>query len=115
MYPFSNDQQPERIIMPDENDVRPKNERRDTTGLMIALAGLALALMVQFAGTIWWGATMSADLRHLTEAFARIDGERYTKSDASRDIQRLDQRDALISEQHNDLRARVARLEDKGK
>ena len=105
--------------MPQDEYVEQRTDRRrnGNFGIIVAIASLALAFVVQFGGTIWvaatWGATMSADLRHVTEVVTRIDSERYTKSDAARDIQRLDQRDALITEQQSELRARIMRLEDR--
>ena len=89
--------------------------RRNNTniGLMLAMAGLAITFLVQFGGSIWWGATLSADVRHVNETLARMEGERYTKQDATRDILRLDQRDATIAEQVNELRQRVTRAEER--
>ena len=98
----------------DEYDEQHVERRRGNgTGLMVAIASLALALMVQFAGTVWWGATMSADQRHVTEALARMEVERYTKADAARDILRLDQRDNTLADQQRELSGRIARIEDR--
>lgn len=94
-------------------DVSVERRRRDNFGLIIAIAGLTLTFMVQFGGSIWWGATLSADLRHVTETLQRLEVERYTKSDAARDLQRLDQRDMSFSEQLTELRSRIARVEER--
>lgn len=97
----------------EEDDVFGRVRRRENAGLMVAVAGLALTFMVQFGGSIWWGATLSADLRHVTETLARMDMERYTKADAARDLLRLDQRDQALSEQISELRARQASIENR--
>jgi hypothetical protein len=38
-----------------------------TAPAWISLAGLALVFLVQICGTIWWGATVTADIRALKE------------------------------------------------
>ena len=97
----------------DEFAQKPERRRNNGTGLMVAIASLALALMVQFAGTVWWGATMQSDQRHIAETLARMEVERYTKSDAARDIQRLDQRDNILADQQRELSGRLSRVEDR--
>ena len=81
-------------------------------GVFVSLAGLTLALMLQFGYTIWWGATMSADQRHVIETLSRMESERYTKSDAARDIQRMDQRDVSLEMRLTEVRNRVLQIED---
>lgn len=92
-------------------------ERRRSTGpnmsVVIALAGLTLAFLVQFGGTVWWGATLAANVQNITQWLAKIDSERYTRSDAARDIQRLDERDRAITEQIGDLRGRLGKVEER--
>lgn len=91
-------------------------ERRRSSGLnmsvVVALAGLTLAFLVQFGGTIWWGATLAANVQNISMAIAKMDGERYTRSDAQRDIQRLDERDRSLTELIADVKARLMRLEE---
>lgn len=94
-----------------ELDERPRTIK--DVGLVIAMAGLAVTFLVQFGGSVWWGATLSADLRHVTETLARMETERYTKADAARDIQRLEQRNSAFAEQAGEIKARVSRLEER--
>lgn len=89
------------------------DRRRRDYGVLFAMAGLCFTFLLQFGGGIWWGATLSSDLRHVTEALARMETERYTKSDATRDIQRLDQRDGAFTDQIVELRARMTRAEER--
>lgn len=93
---------PYRQRQPDEEEI--VIGRHENIGLLIAIIGLALTFLVQFGGSIWWGATLSADLRHVTESLARMETERYSKSDAARDAARMDQR-------LDDVVRRIARIE----
>lgn len=81
--------------------------------IVVSLVGVAIAFLVQFGGSVWWGASLSSDVRHAISTLQRIEDNSYTKAEATRDIQRLDQQDAQIVTQLNEVRARLTRLEDK--
>lgn len=95
----------------DSDDDQPGERRRGNVGIYVGMASLAFTFLIQFGGSIWWGATLSADVRHVNEQLNRMDGERYTKTDAARDILRVDQHDMATNEQVNQLRERVERIE----
>lgn len=76
------------------------------------MVGCALAFLVQFGGSIWWGATISADVRYINVTLQQDRAERYTKAEASRDMQRLEQRDQQFADQIGEIRNRIQRIED---
>jgi cell division protein FtsB len=88
-----------------------------TMGVLIPICGLALAFLIQFGGSIWWGATVSADVRHLTEGVAHIETDRYTHVDAARDAILMEQKvnqvrtelNTAVVERNERLAALVAR------
>lgn len=101
----------EGVLFEEEIEQRfssPPSERRGNGNLnvLVAMAGLTLAFLGQFAGTIWWGATLAEKVTTIKETLQRMDSEKYTRADAARDVQRLD-------EQAKELRDRVRRLEDR--
>ena len=85
----------------------PERRRQANVGVIISIAALALALMIQFGGTIWWGAMLTSNVANIKELLNRMDGERYTKADASRDIARLDQRAGELSDRIRRVEERV--------
>lgn len=110
--PFSNRGPDNMAIPPLGDDTLTRDtyhvERRKTAqtvassvGTIIAMAGLAITFLIQFGASIWWGATLSSDVRHLTDSVTQLHTQQYTKNDATRDIQRQDQnvqavRDTLL-------------------
>lgn len=41
-------------------------DRRDNKKEITAIYALAFAVMAQAAGIVWWGATLSTDVKHLS-------------------------------------------------
>lgn len=73
-----------------ENEEGLEERRRKLrTRETVAMMALSVTVLCQIVASVWWAATLSADVRHLTQRFDTMDGKQYTREDAERDIARL--------------------------
>ena len=67
----------------------PPNNRPSYVTEIRAWIGVGIVMAGQLAMVVWWGATLSSDIRHLQGLMQELKvqmSERYTASDASRDF-----------------------------
>lgn len=108
-------------IVVEEDDEPPARRLGDRwhVGKEIPLA-LIVAVVLQTVGVIWWVAQLSNKIDNAVSNMAEFKSERYTREDARRDRELLDQklsagasRDAELERRINQNEARVDRLERK--
>lgn len=80
-------------------------EPRKPVNVAVALAGLGIAVLGNIVATVWWAATVSSDVRHLTEGFGMLQAVQYTRSDAERDLRN-------VGERVGEVQRRVGKLEE---
>lgn len=95
----------------DDDDVEePLHNRRATDHWRIdkrVPVMLFVAVIGQTAGGIWWMAQMSSDLRSAVSAIAEFKNERYTREDARRDRELLEQKLELLKSSDRELERRI--------
>lgn len=94
----------------EEEYVERRRPQPASMAIVIALTGLALAFLAQFGGAVWVWSAMATNVTNIKESIKDMRDERYTKNDAARDIQRLDQQDRIIDGRMQRLEERVERL-----
>jgi hypothetical protein len=60
-------------------------ERRGKSKETVAIISMGVVVLGQLVGSVWWAATLSSDVRHLTVAVTAMQSSQYTRSDAERD------------------------------
>lgn len=86
-------------------------ERPTMAAELRAWLTVGIGLLINIAGTIWWAATLSADMRQLRESFTEIKAasvDRYTNSDARRDAAVINASMAEVKERLRDLERAAA-------
>jgi uncharacterized protein HemX len=101
----------------------PPHDRRVSDRWHIAKdvpIALIAAVLIQTAGGIWWMAQLSSKIDHAINTINEFKTERYTREDARRDRELLEQkfqavstRDAELDRRINSVEARTERLERK--
>lgn len=67
---------------------------------------VVFALCIQTAGAVWWAAVLTTKIDELSNQVAALTLERYTKSEARRDLE-------IIAQRMNYQEDRLRRLEDR--
>lgn len=86
----------------------PPIDRRRFTSVTIAIASLCVVILLQVGGFVWWAATISSDVRHLTLGFIAMQAGQYTKEEARRDL-------TNASDRTTELARRVSVIEERMK
>lgn len=74
---------------------------------------LILAVIVQTAGGIWWMAQLSGKIDYLIAAQTEFKAERYTREDARRDREFLEQKFTAGANADRELERRLGSLESR--
>lgn len=94
-------------------DYKKEGERRANSGFIIRseLLGVILALIIQTVTAVWWGATVTSDLRYLKSDVVELKlqvstgmQDRYRGADAIKDL-------GFIADRIDKNEARILRLE----
>lgn len=79
------------------------------------LIGIAIGLLVQFVGGVYWAGTLSASIGALQEHVARLDGQfnasNQNEFGRSEKVARIDERTTDILNSIADLKAHIAAIE----
>lgn len=109
-----------KVIVEEEEDL-PSRRVTDRwhVGKEIPLA-LMIAVGIQTAGGIWWIAQLSSKIDNAVITMQEFRTERYTREDARRDRELMDQklvsgtsRDAELERRINSMESRLDRIERK--
>lgn len=76
----------------DDHHERRSQNKKETT----ALYSLIVTVAIQTGGFIWWAATLTANMQNLSLQLVEMKSDRYTRSDASKDFDRVRDKDAEI-------------------
>lgn len=90
--------------MPPKDD--DTKDQKKPVNVGVALAGLGLAVLGNIVATVWWAATVSSDVRHLTDGFGVLQAVQYTRGDAERDLRN-------VTERVGEIQRRVTKLEER--
>lgn len=74
---------------------------------------LFVAVVGQTAGGIWWMSQMSSELRGATAALTEFKNERYTREDARRDRELVEQKLELARAASRELERRINLMENR--
>lgn len=91
----------------DDSKGRTRTPRPSVASEMRAWIGVGIVILVNMVGSVWWAATLSADLRQVRETLAEfkiLTADRYSGSDANRDS-------ALVQRQFLDHENRIRDIE----
>jgi uncharacterized protein HemX len=68
---------------------------------------LIMAVLAQTAGGIWWMSQMSAKIDNAVLSISELKSERYTREDARRDRELLDQKIKAMESRDTELERRI--------
>lgn len=86
--------------MAEQQEERRKGDSRLTT--------IAFAICLQAAGSVWWAATITSDLRSNTKAVEAMQVAQYTKSEARSDFRNVELQVVEVARRVNNLEERKA-------
>lgn len=92
------------------NGYRPPNRWRVAKDIPLALI---IAILVQTAGGIWWMAQTTSKIDYLISAQTEFRAERYTREDARRDRELLEQKFVLGSNINHEFDRRINSVESR--
>lgn len=81
-------------------------DRRGKSRETIAIISMGIVVMGQLIGGVWWAATLSSDVRHLTVAVTAMQNSQYTRGDAERDQK-------YVRERMSEIERRLGVIESK--